>query len=364
MFYKKKNISLIGFISLIGLISLISLIGLISVASGQDQDMSGGTETSGKTNITVSCDKYGYPWCGGEAKDPAGFVGSFYKIALGLAGAAALGVLIYGAILWTLSGAVTSKQDAKEWISGALWGLVLLLGAYLILYTINPRLVKIGETQKALEEGMELSEEVKAKLKEAREARERKAREARKDSWQAFSAKDVKPLPDLFKTLDPKIYSSDSLKRAEQEAANLNCLEECVSISTPRGGYYLPNIKEGICQGHVCSVSKDLASKLGKFYEKRPPNTWVITEAWPPDVRHQNICHYKGECIDANFKDRNPNERKIKSFIEDAKSVGLKAIYEVKTQAEKDVWVRKGVPESYISVVPKINAPHFSIYNK
>lgn len=82
-----------------------------------------------------------YPWQG--AKDPADLVGRFYKIALGLVGAAALGVLIYGSIVYSLSGAVTSKQDAMEWISGALWGLALLLGAYLILSTINPQLVKL-----------------------------------------------------------------------------------------------------------------------------------------------------------------------------------------------------------------------------
>ena len=85
--------------------------------------------------------KPNYPW-GGE-KSPAGLVARFYQIALGLAGAAALGVLIYGAILWTVSGAVTGKQDALEWIKGALWGLVLLLGAYLILWTINPDLVNL-----------------------------------------------------------------------------------------------------------------------------------------------------------------------------------------------------------------------------
>lgn len=95
------------------------------------------------SNIDITCAKYQYPWCQESAKDLGALVGRFYQIALGLAGAAALGVLIYGAILWTVSGAVTSKQDAMEWIWGAVWGLVLLLGAYLILYTINPDLVNL-----------------------------------------------------------------------------------------------------------------------------------------------------------------------------------------------------------------------------
>ncbi|MEK9168417.1 MAG: L,D-transpeptidase [Patescibacteria group bacterium] len=102
-----------------------------------------------QSNINVSCKdekgEYKYPWCQEAEKGIAPLVSQFYKIALGLAGASALGVLIYGSILWTLSGAVTSKQDAMEWISGALWGLALLLGAYLILNTINPQLTILGD---------------------------------------------------------------------------------------------------------------------------------------------------------------------------------------------------------------------------
>ncbi len=96
------------------------------------------------SNISVSCSsQYKYPWCQTGTQDPAGLVSNFYKIALGLAAAAAMGVLIYGAILWTVSGAISSKKDAMDWIWGAIWGLILLLAAYVILYTINPNLVNL-----------------------------------------------------------------------------------------------------------------------------------------------------------------------------------------------------------------------------
>ncbi len=85
--------------------------------------------------------QYKYPWAG--ATNPADFVGRFYKIALGVVGGAALGVLVYGAVLWTVSGAISSKQDAMEWIWAAIWGIVLLLAAYLILNTINPDLINL-----------------------------------------------------------------------------------------------------------------------------------------------------------------------------------------------------------------------------
>jgi len=103
----------------------------------------------GTTTIDLNCqtNPEAYPWCQEAQQGPGALVGKFYIIALGLAVAAAFGVLIYGAILWALSGAVTSKQDAKEWIWGAIWGLVLLLAAYLILWTINPDLIKLKSTE-------------------------------------------------------------------------------------------------------------------------------------------------------------------------------------------------------------------------
>lgn len=104
------------------------------------------TQTN-NTNISIGCSQYGYPWCQQEAQNPAGLIARFYQIALGLAGACALAVLIYGAILWTVSGAVSTKKDAMDWISAALWGLFLLLAAYLILFTINPDLVNLGSAE-------------------------------------------------------------------------------------------------------------------------------------------------------------------------------------------------------------------------
>lgn len=92
---------------------------------------------------------YVYPWTG--ATTPAGFVSKLYQVSLGLAAASALGVIIFGGIMWSLSEAVTKKEEARSWIAGGIWGLVLLLSAYLILNTINPDLVQIGKTQDFLD---------------------------------------------------------------------------------------------------------------------------------------------------------------------------------------------------------------------
>jgi hypothetical protein len=97
----------------------------------------------------ISCDQQ-YPWCKGETSDIAGLVSKFYNYALAAVGVAALGAIIFGGIKYTVSAGNPSGQaDAISWITGAVWGLVLLLGANLLLRTINPELVNLKMTKLA-----------------------------------------------------------------------------------------------------------------------------------------------------------------------------------------------------------------------
>lgn len=61
--------------------------------------------------------------------------------AIGLGAILAFGVIVYGGVLWSVSMGGEQKNAAKEWIKGAIYGLLLLIAAYLILRTINPELV-------------------------------------------------------------------------------------------------------------------------------------------------------------------------------------------------------------------------------
>ncbi|MBI5401753.1 hypothetical protein HZB05_02940 [Candidatus Wolfebacteria bacterium] len=87
----------------------------------------------------------------GFGGNPAELVVSIYKYALGAVGIVALGAIIYGAILRiTSAGNPSQVQEANAWIIGAVSGIALLFGAYLILQTINPKLVDIGEIKKMI----------------------------------------------------------------------------------------------------------------------------------------------------------------------------------------------------------------------
>ena len=72
-----------------------------------------------------------------------GYVFNFYTFALAISGILAFGAIVYGGVKYTLAaGNPSGQNEGKEWIKGALLGLLLLAGAYLILNVINPDLVK------------------------------------------------------------------------------------------------------------------------------------------------------------------------------------------------------------------------------
>jgi hypothetical protein len=69
-------------------------------------------------------------------------------------------MIVFGGIRFITSGAIPSeKNHSKEFIWGALWGLVLLLISYFILKNTNPELVTLrdpggtiaGNTRKEIE---------------------------------------------------------------------------------------------------------------------------------------------------------------------------------------------------------------------
>jgi len=87
---------------------------------------------------TIDCATGGYcaiPWIGE-------YIAAMFKYGVGLAAMLAVIMMMIGGFVWLSSGGSPDRiGKAKEFISSALIGLFLALFSYLMLYTINPRLV-------------------------------------------------------------------------------------------------------------------------------------------------------------------------------------------------------------------------------
>lgn len=75
---------------------------------------------------------------------PGEYVAAVYRFGLMAVGLVAMGVVVFAGIEYTVSAGNASRQeDALDRIKHAIFGILLLLGAYIILYTIDPRLTAI-----------------------------------------------------------------------------------------------------------------------------------------------------------------------------------------------------------------------------
>lgn len=72
------------------------------------------------------------------------YIQAIYNYGLSIGGVLAVVMLMAGGLMWLVSGGDSGKiSQAKTLITGSLVGLLILFGAYLILNTINPDLVKM-----------------------------------------------------------------------------------------------------------------------------------------------------------------------------------------------------------------------------
>lgn len=79
---------------------------------------------------------YQVPWLGE-------YIAEIYKYAVALSTVLAAVVIMVAGFMWTTAGGNNSQvEQARSYISGAVLGLILMLGSYVILYTINPKLVQ------------------------------------------------------------------------------------------------------------------------------------------------------------------------------------------------------------------------------
>jgi type IV secretory pathway VirB2 component (pilin) len=77
------------------------------------------------------------------------FLQSIYATAISLAALLAVIKIVIAGVKWMTTDIVSSKSDAKKDIQGAIFGLVVILGAVLILYIINPDIGTVDLTLEA-----------------------------------------------------------------------------------------------------------------------------------------------------------------------------------------------------------------------
>ncbi|MBA3733102.1 hypothetical protein H0W91_01865 [Patescibacteria group bacterium] len=64
-----------------------------------------------------------------------------FNLSIGIAAVMAFVMITFGGITYATSDAISGKSQGKEWVTNAIVGLLLVIGAWIILNTINPQIL-------------------------------------------------------------------------------------------------------------------------------------------------------------------------------------------------------------------------------
>lgn len=246
------------------------------------------------------------------------YINRVFMLAIGIAGVLAVIMIVIGGIQYMTTDIVFTKEEARKRIGGAIWGLLLALGTFMILNTINPDILNL---------------EFAAGIKPA-----------------VISFKSIEgtydPKTGEMVCGDKKPPGPPNPNKPQGECTNCKSLDDA-GIPTKVAGK---------------QVNANFLDKLVALKQAMPKG-WEVTEAWPPTpgVKHCYDGHYDGTSIDVAIESRKPED--IKAFSRAASQVGLRAEYEVRTRERSTTLQRAGVTGVKV-LGGHITAEHFSVYFK
>ena len=251
-------------------------------------------------------------WSGGDKEDCKTTAGPYsegiFMLTIAIATGLAVLTIIYGGIQYISTDAIGGKSEAKGTIEHAIWGLLLAIGAWLILNTISPNLVNFD---------LNIKQQIIAPT----------------------------PVPtSTAPTTSPSPTPSGVCK---------DCVTVGVTHKPAPNGCEAPG---------PCQINSKLNGKL-QFLDLG--TNFLVTEAYPPTIAHRDGCHTNGTCVDATISSN--TAQNIKIFIESANTAGLRAVFEIpSTQtgaAARAQSIRNatGLSASQVIVWPVLGE-HFSVY--
>lgn len=263
------------------------------------------------------------------AKD---YIPGLIKLAIALAGVLAVLRIMWGGFQYISTDAISGKSEAKGIISNALWGLLLAMTAWLILYTLNPKLVEINL--------------------------------------------DITPLkttpgelPGMGgtggSTPTRVVGCQGDCKYSYTSSGEIIRYRDCNSCSPIGNGLQL---KYPTVDGKPAQMNTEMLSRLravGSSLNNLPE--FRVTETWPPTSNHSNQGQYDGTSVDVSlYVNTAPN---VSRFIREANRNGLDVVYEVKSVSDIPPNLNlercSGVGDrNCLLVLPRITGSHFSIFKR
>lgn len=265
----------------------------------------------------------------GTPEDPAckttlqRYLPGIFNLAIGLSAVFAVLMIVIGGFQYISTDAIMKKEDGKKRIQNAVLGLVFVISAWLILYTINPNLLTLNlNIQPATTSNTT-------------------GQSGNLTTGNAISGGEVSG---IIRPSNVAVQPCPTCVRLSSGTLNIQTNDSAAGTGVEAG--FAQELSQ--FSGHLVDSGMDFSE-------------WRVTEAWPPTVNHVAQCHQVGTCVDARPIDQTPEN--INRFFTAASQSGIRAVYEVQTEAQATALRDSGV-NGRILVVTSITGPHFSLYKE
>ncbi len=234
--------------------------------------------------------------------DVGSFVTTAIQTMIAVAGVLSVIFIMIGGIQYMTTDSFGGKGNAKSTIQHAIFGFLLAIGAYVILYTINPNLLSFNLTPAPIPGG------------------------AIDTSGLGTNTGGTLPTGNPICT------------NGHCSAYDSGCITNCTAVTN------LPMKTGQACSNDPCFLNSDLINKLQSFNTAMGNTPWQITEAFPPTVDHDSSCHNpgnsnSGQCADISliYSGSSPSISDVAKFLGNIISGGFSSfIYEVCDETRKD----------------------------
>ncbi len=252
------------------------------------------------------------------------YLPAVFNLSIGLAAAMAFVAITLGGITYATSDALSGKQNGRDLITNAVWGLLLVIAAWIILYTINPKILTFNLT-------------------------------LLKPPATQTSTSTSPVVPGGSGNVGCQGTCPYSYTNTSGDVVKYKDCSSCTSAASFGLTLSNPNV-----DGKAAQIDTVLGERLKNLQTANGTMAFRVTETWPPTVNHAAQGQYDGTSADVSLV--NPTSANIMVFISNAQAQGLRVVYEVSTPAQKQAYVNAGVPEANIISVGYITGEHFSVY--
>lgn len=264
------------------------------------------------------------------------YIPGVFKFAIGLSVAFVLLNLVFGGFQYMSSDAFAQKSEGITRIQNAIKGLFLVVSAWLILNTLDPKFT-----------------DVNIEIKSANTVGESITGGGSFSGGIGANAPAVINRSMMSCPQNQCSYRGNlAYNLSPSNLSRINC-----PTCTPIG----PSVT--ITSNSNVNVTPETKNALLALSGRQ--KDWNVSEAWPPLVNHQDNCHYIGTCVDVSIGQVTPNQAnatRVNQLLSDALASGFhsRSRFEV-APGQRQEWIGAGVhPENIIEVAGV--SPHFSLY--